>query len=222
MKSKFPLTIKALGEPGEVLLVKGDPLENRKELGFEMKEIIHEDRAMDHLQMVDTINAERREISPKLVSKNLEEIKTAWLDSASEIPTSSELKDLARTLFNGFTMKQLGGFLKSGNSPIDQLDLYLPYSSSHYKRSSWSFGITPFPGHGSAPQITLSTELDAVIEQPRGATGGHKNELIEKILVQQWRLLSREALNSSGELNIWISRQQLDLLLNYSKDTATV
>ena len=202
-------------------MVSRNPLKNKGDFLFEMKETFGQIRGMDHSQMVDTIDSGKEEIHPELVSKILEEIKASWLDITSKVPTASELEGLGSYLYDGFTIKQLRSYLESGNRPIDYLDLYLPYFSSQYKRSSWRAGKTTFPAHRSARQIALKAEFDA-LGKPHEAREGNKHELVRKILVQQWRLISWEEMNSSGELDIWISRQQLDLVLNHSKDIVAI
>lgn len=219
-KRKVLLGMGSLGEPGEALLIDQDPFRDKKNQ-FQMKETTTEARGVDHSQMVDTIGAEKEQLNAERVSKSLEEIKATFFDSLSGSATASELQILASSLYKGFTAKQLRNYYKAGNQTTDYSDLLLQYSSPYYTRSSWRVGSTDFPDHASAGKNTLSPESD-VHGKSQGATGVVKMDLVQKILKNQWLLISKEEMGSSGELDILILHQHLDLLLNHSKKAATV
>lgn len=225
------LDINALGKRGEVLLMP-DLRDKEIDNVFEKKEVVEGNVAMDSSQILDKIDGEDEMVGSERVTENLENIRLTWRQDRSKALTTSELAELARSLYDGFTKRQLlHYFLLQSSRHLDpHLELLSVYSTDLYKRSQWKPGSTPFPGDA----LRRLDDLNAEIEAKKGSSKVHKpfakyrmkgttkHFIVDQIIRQRWHLRTEEYLKSSGELDIWISRDHLKVLLNHRKNLTTL
>lgn len=206
-----------------------DNLADKKiDKSFEKKEVVEGSVAMDASQILDKIDGEDGMVGFERVVENLENIKLTWKQDRFKAPTVSEFEDLSKILYDGFTKRQLLHYsvLQSSRHPDSQLDLHSACSTDLYKRSHWSPGCTPFPGNAPKRLDDLNAEIEAKQESrkvPKPSVkhrldSTNKHNIVGQILRQRWHLRTQEYLKSSGELDVWISRDRLKLLLNHRKD----
>lgn len=202
--------------------------EGEKDKPFEKKEVFEDSVAMDASHIIDKIHGEIGMVGSERVAKNIENIRLAWRHDQSKAPTVSELEELAMSLQDGFTKRQLlDYFFVQSARPLDsRLELLSAGSTDLYKRSQWSPGSTPFPGDA----LNRLNGLMAEIEAQKGSgqvlkhsmknleTRSNKRYIVDQILRQRWHLWTQEDLKSSGELDIWLSRDHLKVLLNHRRE----
>lgn len=209
-----------------------DLKEGEKDKPFEKKEIVEDNVAMDASHIIDNINGEIGIVGSERVAKNIENTRLAWRQDEGKAPTVSELEELAMSLQDGFTKRQLlDYFLVQSARPLDsQLELLSACSTDLYKRSQWSPGSTPFPGDA----LNRLNGLMAKIEAQKGSgqvpkhsikyalTRTNKRYIVDQILRQRWHLWTQEDFKSSGELDIRLSPDHLKVLLNHRKNLTTL
>lgn len=227
------LDINALGKPGEVLVMADNPTERVRDEGsaFKKKEIVEGSATMDASQIIDKMNGEAGMVGSERVAENLENIRLSWRQDRSKAPTLSEFKDLARSLSDGFTRRQLLHYfhVQSSRHLDPQLELLGACSTDLYTRSQWRPGSMPFPGDALRHFDDLKAEIEAkkgsgqVLKPPMKYTskGTSKPVIVDQILRQRWHLRTQEDLKSSGEVDIWLSRVHLKVLLNHRKNLPT-
>lgn len=225
------LDINALGKPGEVLVMADDLPEKEEDNAFEKKEVVEGNVAMDASQIIDKMDGEIGVVGSERVAENLENIRLTWRQDRSKVPTVPEFEELGRTLYDGFTKRQLlHYFLVQSSRHLDsQLELLSACSTDIYKRSHWSPGSTPFPGDALRRLDVLRAEIEAKKGSSRvlrpsvkhSKISSNKHLIVDQILRQRWHLRTQEDLKSSGELDIWLSRDHLKLLLNHRKSLTT-
>lgn len=222
------LNINALGKRGE-FMVMPDLADVIVHDVFMKKEVVEGIVAMDSSQILDKIDGEDEMDDSERVKENLENIGLTWRQDRSKAPTTSDLAELARSLYDGFTWNQLlDYFLVQSSRHLDpHLELLSVHSTDLYKRSQWKPGSTPF----LVDALRRLDDLNAESEAKKGSSEVHKpfeeydlenkHFIVDQILRQRWHLRTDEDLKSSGELDIWLSRDHLKVLLNHRKNLTT-
>lgn len=215
--------MEALGKPGEVLLVQEDLRSKKTFFPFQMVESIEDTSAPDASQIIDAIDAERGPTNGDQVAKNLANIRDTWFKSKFGSPTTAEYNALAKSLYDGFTVKQLlryFGDVRNSSPLARHMELLNPHSTNLYTRSSWTAGSTPFPGDASARLTILKQEVSIQpqdVEKLSARKSSDKHALVDKILQERWHIRTQQEMSSPGELDIWMSQEHLDIMLNHSK-----
>lgn len=193
---------------------------------FEKKEAVKSSVALDASQIIDKIDGETEILGAERVAENLENIRLIWTQHRSKAPTVSEFEELAKILSDGFTKRQLLHYFLSSHRQDSQSELLGAFGTDLYKRSQWSPGSTLFPGDALKRLIDLKAEIQAQkgsnkVLKPflkyRMITR-NKHVIVDRILRQRWHLRTQEDMMVSGELDIWLSRDHLKVLLNHRKN----
>lgn len=223
---KAILNIDALGKRGEVLVMADDLTKEEKDNAFEKKEAVKSSVAMDASQIIDKIDGETGMVGSERVAENLENIRLIWTQDRSKAPTVSEFEELAKSLHDGFTKRQLLHYFLSLHHQDSQLELLGAFGTDLYKRSQWTPGSTHFPGDA----LKRLNDLKAEIQAKKGSNkvlkpflkyrmiSKNKHAIVDRILRQRWHLRTQEDLKVSGELDIWLSRDHLKVLLIHRKN----
>lgn len=220
------LDINALGKRGEVLVMADDLTKEEKDDAFEKKEAVNSSVAMDASQIIDKIDGETGMVGSERVAENLENIRLIWTQDQSKAPTVSEFEELAKSLYDGFTKRQLLHYFLSLRDQDSQSELLGAFGTDLYKRSQWTPGSTHFPGDA----LKRLNDLKAEIQAKKGSNKvlkpflkyrmirENKHIIVDRILRQRWHLRTQEDLKTSGELDIWLSRDHLKVLLIHRKN----
>lgn len=208
-----------------------DLIDKKTDNAFEKKEVVEGNFAMDSSQIMDKIDGENEMVGSERVAENLENIRHTWTQNRSKAPTVPEFEDLAKILYDGFTKRQLIHYflVQSSRHLNSHLEILCGCSTDLYKRSQWSPGSTPFPGNAPRRLDNLNAEIEArkgscKVLKPSvnyHMISTNKHLIVNQILRQRWHLRTEEYLNSSGELDIWVSRDHLKVLLNHRKNLTT-
>ncbi|KAL8728873.1 MAG: hypothetical protein Q9166_005113 [cf. Caloplaca sp. 2 TL-2023] len=236
--SREALGVTTLGKPAEVLRVR-DMLERHKASKWWLFQDQDSKRPspMEPLTASDilkSVSSERGLVNSAQASQNIEQLRQGWLSSLKDQdldPTESECYDLGRQLLNGFTTKQLSGYLGELRVPVfrDILDLNGPFKSNSFTRSEWKVGMTPFPGDTSQRLQSLVGERKhqvstpvhtqaAVSAESRRSGDPYKHILVNKIMRQCWDIKPREELASLGEVDIRVPETHLELLASHKRN----
>lgn len=237
--SRDALGVTSLRKPAEVLCVQDRPPRSatapRKWWLFQTK---GDDNPSSHepltsSDILDRVNSERGLVSQAKANENIEGLKQEWLSGLKGQgvpPTGSECFDLGKRLHDGFTKKQLLGYLNREAVPdsTDLLDLNKPFHSIPLTRTDWRAGTTFFPG--DAAHRIQSSVAGWKNEQgkPAHTEGSLTNEsrnlkepvkytLVNKILRQNWNIKPREELQSIGEVDVRLRGTDLELMSSHSK-----
>ncbi|MCJ1467228.1 hypothetical protein MMC07_005851 [Pseudocyphellaria aurata] len=225
---KALLDINSLGRPGEVLVMPDNLADKNIDKSFEKKEIIESSFTMDASQILDKIDGEDGMVDSERVVETLENIRLTWKQDRFKVPTISDFEDLSKILYDGFTKRQLLHYfmLQSSRHLDSHLEFFSACSTDLYKRSHWSPGCTPFPGDAPKRLDDLNAEIEAKKESrkmsnpsvKRRMISTNKHSIVDQILRRRWHLRTQEDLKSPGELDVWLSRDHLKLLLNHRRE----
>ena len=227
LHTKSSLGIDALGEPAEILLLRNELSQSLKrkedqifgEVNTKVNSLLSSD------DMLASIEAERGIVGADRVRANIESLKDVWTSNLRDRfgpPALDEVENLAQHLQNGFTAKQLLNYFEEAglSAASDPLEINQDFSSELYKRSAWIPGVTSFP----EVAITRLQSLDLL----KHNTGSRelmvktkknplKKVLADKIIRQLWHIQTEHQKETSGEVEVWIQSEYLDLLLNHSE-----
>ena len=203
-----------------------DLTKEEKDNAFEKKEAVKSSVAMDASQIIDKIDGETGLVGSERVAENLENIRLICTQDRSKAPTVSEFEELAKSLYDGFTRRQLLHYFLSLHHQDIQLELLGAYGTDLYKRSQWTPGSTHFPGDALKRLNDLKAEIQAIKGSNKvlkpflkyRMISKNKHAIVDRILRQRWHLRTQEDLKVSGELDIWLSRDHLKVLLIHRKN----
>lgn len=233
--SKDSLEVVALGEKSTILQMGSFEARHTDITSDKLEETDGHHYIMSPSEMLTRVDEENGLVNPRRVDANMEQIKSSWfskLQYRSGIPTVSEYNQIVKVLREGFTRSQLLHYFESQTTntliPPSLTELSTPFSTDLYTRSSWRLNSTAFPSKASSELVALRERLkDETITQPnkikevRGRRKhamnlGTKSGLINRILLERWNLRTDEEREKTGELDIWMHQEHLDLILNHS------
>ncbi|KAL8639597.1 MAG: hypothetical protein Q9228_003379, partial [Teloschistes exilis] len=210
--SRDPLGITTLGKPAEVLRLQDGPPKNLERFWWQVqKEDDNISRSAEPLtssDILDRVNAERGLVSETRAIQNIDALKQEWQSRLKDQqlgPTQSECDDLHKRLTEGFTKKQLLGYMNQPITPDpqDSTDLSHPFQSALYSRSEWRAGVT------ASPPNSTQRLRDVSANSRRLGTYGHN------LIRQTWGFRSREELQRIGEVDVRIHEAYLDLISSH-------
>ena len=241
---KDSLGVDSLGRPAEALIIRDKP--DRPPTMTLLSRDMEESPSEENIQLsasdiFEKISAEKGTPGAERVAKNLEDIRRAWTSSLrdKEFPTLDEYKALVKQLYTGFMLRQLEQFygpeLSSPTSNPDDLSAY--YTCNLYSRSSWIAGNTFDPRYLDGSPVLIDEKgwkhhndrfdetgkiekkfSDDQLQAKRSKTS-RKMVMIEKILRNQWHIRTQEEAEAVGELEIWPSRERIQVLVNHSEQS---
>ena len=175
------------------------------------------------------MHAERGLIDIKEVCKNIESVRTSWVEETKGRVTGDAYGDLISRLHVGFTKAQLVAYLgrngkkakkKAGKKPAaDDFDLSVEFSSTLYTRSTWQpSGNKPLQ-KARAPKIgekppTKGSQQKA---QKNGGQDLSKHTLVKRIIRQCWDIKPEFQASTIGELDMRLPQIHISLIINHSK-----
>ncbi|KAL8787903.1 MAG: hypothetical protein Q9213_001930 [Squamulea squamosa] len=236
--SKDDLGLTTLGKPAEVLRLRDLP-DRQKASKWWLKSDPDNKRlgSTEPLTASDILKrviSERGLVSSARASQNIEQLKQDWLSSLNDQdqgPTESECYELGRRLYDGFTTKQLLGYLGETRTPKfrDVLDLNGPYRSTTFTRSEWRLGTTPFPGDASQRLHLMGQEIkeqhttpahsaSTLLAESRRSGDPYKQVQVNEIMQKCWYIKPRGELDLIGEVDILIPEAHLDLLVSHKRN----
>ncbi|KAL8962331.1 MAG: hypothetical protein Q9183_005176, partial [Haloplaca sp. 2 TL-2023] len=241
--SSDALGLTSLGKPAEVLRVRD---RSRGPDGLQRKGWFPPTKNNDHpgspepltslvsSDILERVKSEQGLISTARANENIDDLKHSWLSGLKQQdvpPTESECYDLGAKLYDGFTTKQLLGYINQrtpSNLP-DLLDLSRPYRSNALTRTDWRAGTTLFPADAVQRMGTSIAELDieqgllprpiyteaSISYERRNSKDTLKHHLVKKILRKCWNIRQRAALDVVGELDVRLDEASLDLVTSH-------
>ena len=243
--SSDTLGVTSLGKPAEVLRVRD---RSRAPDGLQRKGWFLRTKNNDHpgspepltslvsSDILERVKSEQGLISTARAHENIDDLKQSWLSGLREKdmpPTESECYDLGEKLYDGFTIKQLLGYInrKTSSNPPDLLDLSRPYRSNALIRTAWRAGTTLFPADAIQRIGTSIAELDielgllprpvyteaSISYEKRNSKDTLKHHLVKKILWKCWNIKPRAALDVVGEIDVRLDEASLELITNHSR-----
>lgn len=229
--TKDSLGLNVLGEPAEVLILRDK--HNQFRVGSNMARVRvsgpDKNPAQEPISssgMLEEMDAERGIVDIDDVCNNIESVRTSWAARTKGDITGVAYKDLVSRLQEGFTKQQLRAYLDRArrNPAADVFDLNVEYSNNLYARSSWQpVGHTSIR-KSKAPKIAYNTpEEDFNENDVPGAErrqGLSKDDLVERILRQCWKVTPKFQESRLGELDLRLQKLHLSLILNHSKQIA--
>ncbi|KAL8873622.1 MAG: hypothetical protein Q9174_000947 [Haloplaca sp. 1 TL-2023] len=240
--SSDALGVTSLGKPAEVLRVRD---RSRGPNGLQRKGWFLREKDKEYpgsqepltslvsSEILERVKSEQGLISTARANENIDELKQLWLSRLRErAPTDSEYHDLSRSLYDGFTRKQLLGYInrRIPSEPPDLLDLSRPYRSNALTRTAWRAGTTIFPAAAIHHIQTSRAELDieqglspkpvytesSITYESRNSKDTLKHHLVKKILWKCWNIKPREALDAVGEMHVQLDEASLELVASHS------
>ncbi|KAL8772983.1 MAG: hypothetical protein Q9209_002003 [Squamulea sp. 1 TL-2023] len=236
--SKDDLGVTTLGKPAEVLRLRDLP-DRHKASKWWLKsgpdnKRLGSTEPLTASDILKRVISERGLVSSARASHNIEQLKQDWLsslDDQDQGPTESECYELGRQLYDGFTTKQLLGYLGESRIPRfrDVLDLDGPYRSLTFTRSEWRLGTTPFPGDASQQLHSMAQEekeqhttpahsASTLLAESRRSGDPYKQVQVNEIMQKCWYIKPRGELDMIGEVDILIPEAHLDLLVSHKRN----
>ena len=238
LHSKDSLEVGALGNPSKIIRMGEFQPKMTVTTSDKLEAINDGHHIMGPLKILAAMDEERGLINARRIVVNIERIKSSWfarLQHRSGVPTVSEYNDIAKALWEGFTRNQLRQYLEDQDTyvstPPSSTELFTPYSTDLYTRSSWRPKSTAFPGNASSELVAQRERLKAEnTTQPKktkelqGAqehfgNSETKRSLIDRILRDQWNLRTDQEREKAGEVDILMHQEHLSLILNHSMPT---
>ena len=223
---KHSLGLDVLGQPAEILIIQHEQDRQRSKLLY-AKGPDNEPKAnlsIDSSQLLEAISKERGIIGLEQVYSNIQDLRQSTLGQRSDargIVDDSVLEDLVSKLRNGFTVSQLSAYLRSlshGRIVVDPFNLQQDYTCRLYSRSSWRVGISSISNHRAPSILEKNSNVKASSHGLQGPRkGAKKDEIIDRIVRQHWRLkpISEESLQ--GEVDIGLLPIHFDLIFHHRK-----
>lgn len=224
------LGVDALGEPAQVRILRDLPTKNWKEVprNFSLSDEQDDvEAALSSKEILSSMDAEANPVDYQKVKENIEKVRMFPLDgNPSRELTYAEYQSLAKRLHDGFTTKQLEGYLAKPVSQVatkyDDLEGYL--EDDLCVRSCWLSSVSTFPqdallrmkvrSAGTARHSQVGNNFN---QSADNAKPSHKRRLVEKILRHSWRLRTIEEKALDGEIDIRLDGQHLKLFVNHSE-----
>lgn len=229
LHSRHPIEVEALGETSEIFRMRQPWKAPTDRLNDKLEQTDEDPYVMSPSRMLATMDGERGLVNEQRISTNIEDIKSSWfsnLQIRSGVPTVSQYNDLVKSLQEGFTKDQLVHYftVQSRDKPTQPslMDLSRPFSTNLYTRSSWKIGSTQFPTNASSQLVALrdgqQQNFNAKQEKHTepSKSFGVKRAIILKILGDLWKIQRCEELEMMGEMDIWMQKIHLRLILNHS------
>ncbi|KAL8863567.1 MAG: hypothetical protein Q9178_000248 [Gyalolechia marmorata] len=236
--SKDELGVTTLGKPAEVLRLRDLPDRHKASKWWLSPNPDNKRQSstepLTASDILKRVNSERGLVSGARASQNIEQLKQEWLSSLENQdlgPTESECYELGRQLYEGFTTRQLSGYLGEVRIPFFRgvLDLNGPYKSTSFTRSKWRLGTTPFPGDapqrlqsmakdGKEQNIAPAHSASTLLAESRRSGEPFKHVQVNEIMQKCWNIKPREELNSPGEVDIVIPETHLELLASHKRN----
>ena len=223
---RHSLDVDVLGRPAEVIVLEQNERESYlRPISAEGPDTNpKESFSMSSSELIDAIDKERGIISVEQACENIEALRRSVQDEYGEMAgavSKGIFDDLASKLRKGFRAKQLKVYTERTQKcySSDPLDLQQEYSCHLYARSAWRAGETPIscprapkiPKHwkGKDPNSSMSgTSLRKRVK---------KDDLIEMIMRECWRLTPQEESSAQGEVDIRLLPTHFDLILNHRR-----
>ena len=235
--SKDDLGVRTLGKPAEVLRLRELPDRHKASKWWSKPDdnSLHTNEPLTASDILKRVISERGLASTARVAENIEQLKQDWLASLGNQelgPTESECSRLGKLLYHGFTTKQLSGYLRELRVPRyryrDVLDLSGPFVSTSFTRLEWRLGVTPFPGKasqrlqamakdGREQDVTPAHSATTLLAESRRSGDPFKHVQVNEVIQKCWNIKPREALYSTGEVDITIPEAHLELLASHSR-----
>lgn len=238
LHSKYSLEVGALGNPSKIIRMGELQPKMTVTTSDKLEATNDGHHIMGPLKILAAMDEERGLINARRIALNIERIKSSWfarLQHRSRVPTVSEYNDIAKALWEGFTRNQLRQYLEDQDTyvsiPPSSTELFTPYSTDLYTRSSWRPQSTAFPGNASSDLVAQrerlknkNTTQPKKIKELQGAqehfgNSGSKSLLIDRILREQWNLRTDQEREKAGEVDILMHQEHLSLILNHSMRT---
>ncbi|KAL8848877.1 MAG: hypothetical protein Q9221_006102 [Calogaya cf. arnoldii] len=236
--SKDDLGVRTLGKPAEVLRLRELPDRHKASKWWSKPDdnSLHTNEPLTASDILKRVISERGLASTARVAENIEQLKQDWLASLGNQelgPTESECSRLGKLLYHGFTTKQLSGYLRELRVPRyryrDVLDLSGPFVSTSFTRLEWRLGVTPFPGKasqrlqamakdGREQDVTPAHSATTLLAESRRSGDPFKHVQVNEVIQKCWNIKPREALYSTGEVDITIPEAHLELLASHKRN----
>lgn len=241
--SRRALGLTTLGRPAEVLRLQDaipKPTEQKWWLmGPKGDENPNPTEPLTSSDIMERVTSERGLVSAARVKENIESLKQEWMSTLKQPdlpPPKSDCYELGRRMHDGFTFKQLLGYLNETKLAVsaDLTDLNKPFLSAMLTRSEWTAGVTPFPGNTAKKFRTLSihsrnqqgsgsgkqyTRVILAYETQRSKVP-IKYVLVNKIMRQCWNIRPKEEVESVGEVDVQIPEPYLELINGHGSRTS--
>ena len=221
------LGMNVLGQPAQIRILQERPVKEKPIYSDAGPPKYSENTTSEELMR--TMAAEAVTTGFSAVRHNIEELRTSSLDRGGIVdsPSLSQCAEMARALHDGFTAAQLTAYLKEelsnvnviGTTDYDHLETR--FHSKLCTRSAWFSGTSNFPEEAIArldPGAAVRRQHAFLIGLP--PPQGHekqteKQQVVERVLRQAWKIRCKEEKVLEGELDIRVQAEHLGLLLNH-------
>ena len=221
------LDMNVLGQPAQIRILQ-ERFKKEKPLHSDAGPPKHSENTTPE-DLIRTMTDEAATIDFSAVKQNIEEFRTSFLDRGgiADSPKLSHCAKMAQALHDGFTTSQLMAYLKEECSKLDVAGttdydhLEARFHSKLCTRSAWFSGNSNFPEEAIArldPGVAVKRQHAFLIGLP--PPQGHekqteKQQVVERVLRQAWRIRCKEEKVLEGELDMRIQAEHLGLLLNH-------
>ena len=223
----IPLDMTVLGQPAQIRILQ-ERFMTGKDIHVDAGPPKHSENTTSE-DLMRTMAAEVATIDLSAAKQNIEEFRTSFLDRSGIVdsPSLSECAETAQALHAGFTTSQLTEYLKQECSVLDVVGttsydhLEARFHSKLCTRSAWFSGTSNFPEEAIArldPGVAVKRQHAFLIGLP--PPQGHekqteKQQMVERVLRQAWRIRCKEEKVLEGELDMRVQAEHLRLLLNH-------
>ena len=219
---KHALGIDALGKPAEIFVL--DPEQrSRKPQEFLLRpeDAFHQQNDIDEVEILERVNKERGIIDVKDACQHIDDVIRAWKrerGDRQEYVIDRDYALLTDKLRDGFNKLQLQTYLaqRGQNIDADVMDIRQEEVGQTFTRSSWKAGQTPIT-KTRAPPFPLNPDVLPEAKIRRQYNNFYKEDLVERILSDIWRVRPSTEDLQHGELEIRLVDSVYDLIFLHRK-----
>lgn len=231
--SRRDLDVHALGNPTNIILL---PIFGPRDLSIPPPAALEESTHVNlsPSEMLENMRGETGLANDGRVAQNIEDFKTSSfrkLRNRKGLLEDTEYNELVKELSAGFTADQLFRYFaaKSSNDASEPFELSAPYSTDLYTRSLWRSKSVSFPDEALSHLLVLRTllkhgqnHLNIVkkrirkVAEPQVKKHKPKSFIADRIIRQCWGLRLLTEQDIPGELDLWIPKEHMVMLLHNS------
>ncbi|MCJ1398171.1 hypothetical protein MMC11_001368 [Xylographa trunciseda] len=219
-----------LGQPAQIRILPDRPRLQEKYPVVENPQLDPRDSTSPE-EILRTMMEEQEALDPADINDHIEGFHRQFTAKGilGNAPTLAQCREVAQELHDGFTTSQLENYLKSWKENGVELrtanydDMEERFRSKLCTRSAWFTGLSKFPEEAILrldPGISAKKKDKFLLgfDPPEGKIKQtDKQQVMERILRQAWKIRCKEEKAMEGELDILLQAEHLRLLLLHSK-----
>ncbi|KAI9702212.1 MAG: hypothetical protein M1820_006294 [Bogoriella megaspora] len=206
VEDSAPLKIDSLGKQTEVIILRDADVDRSQEQPAWRSargERKGKKEPLSQENIMSIVESEDQAPDQEQIDKNIEELRRSMgaVPGTDIHTTKSEFDEVFGILYNGYTIQQLAGYLRTvGEQSSPSTQSQIPHS---IRKSIWKPGTTSLSER-------LPSETDSIVEPSGQKT--QKGLLVDKIMRHVWNVHIQEIEENFGQLELTMRRWQKTLL----------